>query len=179
MKTPWMVRLFIFVAVLVAAPAVFGQADASRDKTRDRLNALLTRVGPEIKVTFQASSKSQYVFVGMMKEGLTNAESMEIIISVTEDQTIRFRVFPKYKGDYINIDKARNSSQLLRKLIQLNYGTFLFWGADDTGDIFSGYTFTLESGFPDEALKIVLASIKNADKFVGEMKPSIDGTSAP
>ena len=49
---------------------------------------------------------------------------------------------------------------------------------DETGDIFTGYTFTLESGFPDEAIKIVLRSIVNSDKFVGEMSPFIDGSSA-
>lgn len=178
MKTPRLFRLFLIVSLLSFAPAVFGQ-DATRDKTKDRLNALLARVGPEINVTFAPTSKSPYVFSGVMRDGLKNAESFEIVIVVTEDQTIRFRVFPKYKNDYINIDKVRNTPQLLRKLIQLNYGTFLFWGADDTGDIFTGYTFTLESGFPDEALRIVLSSIKNSDKFVGEMKPSIDGTSAP
>ena len=44
---------------------------------------------------------------------------------------------------------------------------------------FSGYTLTLESGFPDEAIKIVLESIRNSDKYVGEMRASIDGSSAP
>ena len=114
-----------------------------------------------------------------MKEGLTNAESMEIVITVTSKDTIGFRVFPHYKGGYINIDKARNSNQLLRKLVQLNESTFLFWGADDTGDVFTGYTFTLESGFPDEAIKIVLSSIRNSDQFVGDLRPSIDGSNAP
>ena len=178
MKTPWMFRLLLFITVLVTVPAIYAQ-EATRDKTRDRMNALLTRVGPDIKVAFQQSTKSQYVFTGMMREGLTNCESMEIVITVTQKDTIGFRVFPHYKGGYINIDKARNTTQLLRKLVQLNDSTFLFWGADDTGDIFTGYTFTLESGFPDEAIKIVLSSIKNSDQFVGEMRPSIDGSNAP
>lgn len=178
MKTPWMYRSLLFVAVLILVPAVYGQ-DASRDKTRDRMSALLARVGPDIKVAFQPSSKSEYVFTGMMREGLKNCESMEIVITVTTKETIGFRIFPHFKGGYINIDKARNTVQLLRKLAQLNDSTFLFWGADDTGDIFTGYTFTLESGFPDEAIKIVLSSIKNSDQFVGEMRPSIDGSNAP
>lgn len=175
MKSPWMIRLLLLITVLIAAPAIYGQAEATQEKTRLRLTALLERVGPDINVTFKPSAKSQFVFSGIMREGLVNAEGLEIIVTVTEDQTIRFRVFPKYKGGYINIDKAKNSPQLLRKLVQLNSSTFLFWGADNDGDIFTGYTFTLESGFPDEALKIVLSSIKNSDKFVGEMKPSIDG----
>jgi hypothetical protein len=50
---------------------------------------------------------------------------------------------------------------------------------DSSSDVFAGYTFTLESGFPEEAVTIVLRSIKNSDKFVGDMRPNIDGTSAP
>lgn len=171
-------RLLFFLLILLAAPAAFGQEnspEATREKTRQRLNALLERAGPDIKVDFQPSSKSQFVFTGMMRDGLTNAEKLEIVITVTSKDTIGFRVFPHYKGGYINIDKAKNSAQLLRKLVQLNESTFLFWGADDTGDVFTGYTFTLESGFPDEAIKIVLSSIRNSDQFVGELRPSIDG----
>jgi len=179
MKTPMMFRLAILFLVLTTAPLVFAQENAAREKTRERMSGLLARVGPEIKVAFQPSSKSPFVFTGSMREGLTNSDSLEIVINVTDKDTISFRIYPHYKGGYINIDKARNTMQLLRKIAQLNDATFLFWGADDTGDVFSGYTFTLESGFPDEALKIVLSSIKNSDKFVGEMRPSIDGSNAP
>ncbi len=182
MRNPHTLRSLILIAFLIAAPAIVAQdatAEAAREKTRTRLSALLQRVGPEIKVNFQPSSKSQFVFTGVMRDGLTNSELLEIVISVTPKDTIGFRVFPHYKGGYINIDKAKNTTQLLRKLVQLNESTFLFWGADDTGDVFTGYTFTLESGFPDEAIKIVLSSIKNSDQFVGEMRPSIDGSNAP
>ena len=184
MKFSPIIRLSLFLTILTTAPVVFAQAapdqaNEAREKTRVRMSALLQRIGPEIKVNFQPSSKSQYVFTGAMKEGLTNAEMMEIVITVTSKDTIGIRIFPHYKGGYINIDKARNSMQLLRKLLQLNESTFLFWGADDTGDVFTGYTFTLESGFPDEAIKIVLSSIRNSDQFVGELRPSIDGTNAP
>ena len=176
MKSPRIFGLLLFASLLLSAPALYAQDTTGRDKTRDRLNALLTRVGPDIGISFQQSSKSTYVFTGMLKDGLKNCDSFEIVISVTNKETIGFRIFPHYKGGYINIDKARNTVQLLRKLAQLNDSTFLFWGADDTGDIFTGYTFTLESGFPDAAIKIVLESIKNSDQFVGEMRPSIDGT---
>jgi hypothetical protein len=181
MRFPRMIRAFLLLSILATASAVFAQdtADGSRDKTRARMSALLERAGPELKVEFKPSSKSQYVFTGVMRDGLVNSEYFEIVITVTSKETISFRVFPHYKGNYINIDKARNPTQLLRKLAQLNDSTFLFWGADDTGDVFTGYTFTLESGFPDEAIKIVLTSIKNSDQFVGEMRPSIDGTNAP
>ena len=180
MKRFGTVRSLILIFVLIGtAPTVFSQnaVDASSEKTRERLSALLARVGPEIDVNFQPSSQSKYVFTGVLKEGLKNADSMEIVITVTDKQIIGFRIFPHYKGRYININKVRNTTQLLRKIVQLNESTFLFWGADDSGDVFTGYTFTLESGFPDEAIKIVLSSIINSDQFVGQMRPSIDGTS--
>jgi len=179
MKIPRVVGLFICLAILAAASPAFSQDnDPAREKTRERLNALLTRVGPEMGVSFKPSSKSPYVFTGVLRDGLKHAESFEIVISVTTKETIGFRIFPHYRGGYINIDKAKNTSQLLRKLAQLNDSTFLFWGADDSGDIFTGYTFTLESGFPDKAIEIVLSSIRNSDQFVGEMRPAIDGSSA-
>jgi hypothetical protein len=48
------------------------------------------------------------------------------------------------------------------------------WPANDTGDVFAAYTFTLESGFPAESITTVLRSIKNCDQFIAEMKPMID-----
>lgn len=177
---PRVVRLSICLAILLAtaATAFSQETDQTREKTRERLNALLTRVGPDLGVAFKPTSKSPYVFSGVLRDGLKNADSFEIVISVTTKETIGFRIFPHYKGAYVNIDKAKNSSQLLRKIVQLNDSTFLFWGADDTGDVFTGYTFTLESGFPDKAIEIVLSSIKNSDQFVGEMRPAIDGSTA-
>ena len=174
------IQFFLLTVIMISAPAVYAQADAnaSREKTRDRLNALLEREGPNMKVSFRQSDKNPWNFIGVLRDGLKNAESMEIVIMVSAKETIGFRVFPHYKGGYINIDKVRNTTQLLRQLIQFNEKTFLYWGADDTGDVFTGYTFTLESGFPDEAIKIVLASIKNSDQFVGEIRPSIDGSTA-
>ena len=176
-----MFQLFLFVLILIAAPSVYCQdtSDAVREKTRERLGALLQREGTAINVTFRQSEKNPFNFVGVLKDGLKNADKMEIVIMVSKRDTIGFRIFPHYKGGYINIDKVRNTTQLLRQLVQFNEKTFLFWGADDTGDVFTGYTFTLESGFPDDAIKIVLASIKNSDQFVGEMRPSIDGTNSP
>jgi hypothetical protein len=176
-----LIQCSLFISILIAAPAVYCQdtSDAAREKTRERLGALLTREGPGIKVSFRQSEKNPFNFIGVLKEGLKNAESMEIVIMVSKRDTIGFRIFPHFKGGYINIDKVRNTTQLLRQLVQFNEKTFLFWGADDTGDVFTGYTFTLESGFPDDAIKIVLASIKNSDQFVGELRPSIDGSNAP
>jgi hypothetical protein len=73
---------------------------------------------------------------------------------------------------------VKDREGLMRLLLRLSDRAFLFWGADEAGDVFTGYTFTLESGFPDESIKIVLRSIVNSDKFIGELRPFIDGSSA-
>lgn len=170
----------IFSLMITSASAVFAQtSDTSRNRTRDSLAALLDKAGPGINVAFRQSTKQPYNYVGVLKQGLVNAESFEIVISVTSNETIGFRVYPHYKNGYINVDKVRNGPGMMRQLLRLSDRAFLFWGADESGDIFTGYTFTLESGFPDEAIRIVLRSILNSDKFIGELRPNIDGTPAP
>ena len=179
-------KRFLMGLLLVAtmtgwAPSVISQTTDSpaRIKTREQLAQLLETVGPKIKVSFRRSEKQPFNYVGVLKDGLTNADGMEIVIAVTADQTIGFRIYPHYNGAYINIDKARNSAGLMRQLLRLSDRNFLFWGIDETADVFAGYTFTLESGFPDAALTVVLRSISGLDKFVGQMKPMVEGTPTP
>jgi len=160
---------------LANVPANGGDDETDRNKTRDQLAKLLDNIGPTINVSFSQSQKQPYNYVGTLKTGLANAESFEIVISVTPKDTIGFRIYPHYKNGYINVDKANNRAALMRLLLRLSDRAFLFWGADETGDIFTGYTFTLESGFPEEAIKVVLRSIINSDKFVGEMRTVIEG----
>ena len=174
-----LLALVVALTMTVFAPYVCGQTtdDPARVKTRDQLGLLLDKIGPLVKVSFRRSEKQPFNYVGVLKEGLSNADSMEIVIGVTGDQTIGFRIFPHYKGGYVNVDKAQKSAGLMRQLLRLSDKNFLFWGVDETGDVFSGYTFTLESGFPEAALTIVLRSIANLDKYVGDMKPMLDGNS--
>ena len=181
MKRTFAILFFVLTTISVSAvyQPVFGQDDeAARNRTRDQLAKLLDRTGSDIKVTFSQSQKQPYNYVGTLRSGLVNADSFEIVISVTPKETIGFRIYPHYKNGYINVDKVKNSASLMRLLLRLSDRAFLYWGADEAGDIFTGYTFTLESGFPDEAIKIVLRSIVNSDKFVGEMRPFIDGSAA-
>jgi len=42
-------------------------------------------------------------------------------------------------------------------------------GMDDSHDLFAGFTITLESGFPEEAVRIVLRSIPLVDDAVGDL----------
>ena len=173
--------IFLFILSTFSVSAVYGQQDdeaAARNRTREQLAALLEKVGAEINVDFKQSQKQPFNYVGSLRAGLVNTESFEIVISVTTKDTIGFRIYPHYNKGYINVDKVKDRAGLMRLLLRLSDRAFLFWGADESGDIFTGYNFTLESGFPDEAIRIVLRSIANSDKFVGEMRPFIDGTSA-
>ena len=179
MKRTFAIVLFILSTLSVSA--VYGQQDeeaAPRNRTREHLEALLEKTGAEMKVAFKPIQKQPFHYVGSLTAGLVNTESFEIVITVTAKDTINFRIYPHYSKGYINVDKVKDRVGLMKLLLGLNDHTFLFWGADESGDIFTGYTFTLESGFPDEAIRIVLLSIANSDKFVGEMRPFIDGTSA-
>ncbi|MFN2597454.1 MAG: hypothetical protein ABR563_09755 [Pyrinomonadaceae bacterium] len=152
--------------------------EAARVATRDRLRKLLEVAGQEkgINIPFRQSDKNPFNFIGVKRDGLTNTDFFEIVIGVPKDQTISFAAYPHYNGGYINIDKVKNSFGLTRQLLNFNAHNFLYWGADDTGDIFAGYTITLESGFPEEAIKVVLYSIQPLDQFVGQMRPFVDGT---
>src|SRR5713101_676757 len=59
------------------------QETASRDATREKLRTLLDTTGPKINVAFKQSDTNPYNFVGIMSTGLTNADSFEIVISVS------------------------------------------------------------------------------------------------
>jgi hypothetical protein len=178
MRRTFAIVLFILTTITVSS--VYGQQDdpAARIRTRERLAALLDKAGPDIKVAFRQSQQQPFNYVGSLSTGLVNAESLEIVISVTPKDTLGFRIYPHFNKGYINVDKVKNPSAFMRQLLRLSDRAFLYWGADESGDVFTGYTFTLESGFPEEAIKIVLRSIANSDKFIGELRPSIDGSSA-
>ncbi|MEP6568630.1 MAG: hypothetical protein ABJC10_02560 [Acidobacteriota bacterium] len=178
MKRAFVIVLFILSTLCVSA--VYGQQDneTARNRNRERLATLLEKAGPEINIDFKQSQKQPYNYVGSLRTGLVNAESFEIVISVTAKDTIGFRIYPHYNKGYINVENVKDRAGLMKLLLRLSDRAFLFWGADETSDVFTGYTFTLESGFPDEAIKIVLRSIVNSDKFIGEMRPFLDGSSA-
>lgn len=178
MKQIFAIILFIASAASVASAYPMPDDEAARIRTREKLAQLLEKLGPTINVAFSQSQKQPFNYVGSLRTGLVNAESFEIVISVTPKDTIGFRIYPHYKKGYINVDKVNNAKGLMRLLLRLSDRAFFYWGVDETGDVFTGYTFTLESGFPDEAIRIVLRSIMNSDKFVGEMRPFVDG-SAP
>ena len=159
-------------------PATTQQA-TTRDANREKLRTVLDTAGTKINVDFRQSDKQPYNFVGVLKTGLKNADAFEIVISVSAEETIHFRIFPHYGNAYVNVDKVRSTETLLRQMARFSDQNFLFWGADGSGDIFAGYNFTLESGFPEASIRVVLNSVAKLDAFVGQMRPSIDGSAAP
>lgn len=165
-------------SMIAVQPQSAAQKEAARNSVREKLRVLLESAGQrrDINAIFRQSTQQPYNFVGMMTDGFKNVDSLEVLVGATPDETISVIVFPHYNGSYINIDKAKSPFGLLRRLINLNDHNFLYWGADDSGDVFCGYTITLESGFPTEALLMVLRSIRNTDQFIGQLRPLIDGT---
>ncbi|HLH93050.1 MAG TPA: hypothetical protein VKX28_31895 [Xanthobacteraceae bacterium] len=166
--------LLTVMGLVGAPPSASAQ---QRDATRERLRAALAVSGPKIGVHFKQSTKNAYNFIGTATTNLKNAESFEIVVSATESDTIGFRIYPHYKGGYINLDRVQDRAKFARHLLYLSDQNFLFWGVDDSNDAFCGFTFTLESGFPTAAIDVVVRSIPNQDKYVGQLRPFIDGSS--
>jgi len=181
-----MKRLMLLPLLLLSltcfASITNAQDDAKRDGTREKLRQLLETAGQrkDVNTTFKLAAKNPYNFVGTMEAGMnfSHVDHLEIVISVTKDETIGFRVYPHYKGGCINVDKAKDPLGFAKKLLVMSDRNFLYWGIDDEADAFAAYTFTLESGFPSDAIIIVLRSIRNTDGFVGELRPFIDGSGA-
>ena len=135
-----------------------GDKEAARKATREHLRRVLETAGKlaDVNIKFQQSETHPYNFVGVIEDGLKHSDSLEVVVGVTAFETIGFRIYPHYKGGYINVDKAKDGPALMRQLLRLTDRNFLYWGIDDTSDVFSGYTVTLESGFPEEVVLIVL-----------------------
>ena len=161
----------LVTALLVGAVSTAWAQDGDRDATRDRTRSALRQIGPKLGVTFQQSQANPYNFSASMTDNISEAQSMEIIVMVGKNDILTVRVFPHVSGNkYINVDRAANSTGLMRKLLANNAGDFFHWGMDDVYDVFAEFTFTLESGFPEEALDVVLRSVELLDKKVGEME---------
>ena len=67
------------------------------------------------------------------------------------------------------VEKDLVAALKAQEALKLSGENFLFWGMDGEHDMFAGFTVTLESGFPDAAVRIVLASIPLVDDAVGDL----------
>lgn len=177
MKANGILTTLVLVLTLVAVPVNAQKSLADRAATREQLSQLLARHGSrdDVNIVFRPSRSNEWNFSGTRTTGLTYSDSLEVIAAVGDRQTLSFMVYPRYKGNYIGIERARDSMGLMRHLLELTNETFFYWGVDTDGDVFCGFNFTLESGFPSEAILVVLSSIENMDRYVGELRPFIDG----
>jgi len=180
MKTLRLLMFFLacpgFLTALTGADTP-ADKEAARKATLEHLRKVLDAAAKleDVNVTFRQSETQPYNFVGFIEDGLKNSERLEVVVGVTAFETIGFRVYPHYKGGYINVDKAKDGPALMRKLLRMTNRGFMYWGIDETNDVFSGYTITLESGFPEEVVVVVLRSLRNTDGFVGELRADVDG----
>lgn len=143
--------------------------------TRDRLDSLLHAYGSTLKMKFYRSSDNDpFQIEGTFDKGLRYASRFELQFNVTAENTIGVRVYPNLYNERINIDDARDRNALALQLLHFSARSFFSWGLDDESNVFARFTFTLESGFPEEAIKIVLRSIPLLDDSVGEMNRLID-----
>jgi hypothetical protein len=172
----WMVAVAV-ISFLLGGQAFAQQEKNTRDQIRRQLGQLLDSVGPKINIVFRQHQETQWTYVGILTERLIYANRMEVYLVVDDKENISFEIFPLYNNKYINLDKVKDSGGLMRRMLKMNYNGFFYWGADKENDIFAGFTITLESGFPAEAIEMVLKSVHNLDKTVGEWRPLIDGSS--
>ena len=117
----------VFTVSEAGAVAAQADADAGRAATRDKLEALLAAYAPARAMRFHRNAKQPFNIDGSINSGLTYASTFEIVITITEKQTIAFRVYPHYQGPYINLDKVRDPSGLMEKLLRLSDHGFFFW----------------------------------------------------
>ena len=167
----------LLLALCVGGPA-FGDA-ASRGAARKKLETMLTkRVGPAINVGFEAAADNPFRFAGVMRTPLRNCDAIEIVIGITPSETIYVRAFPRYQGGYVSVAKATAEGALLRAALRASFDGFFFWAVDESGDLCAGYTLSLESGFPEAVLEVVLRSLPGLDATFGQFRVHVDG-SAP
>jgi hypothetical protein len=166
------------LVALIALPCVPLGAqktdDATRIKNRAQLADLLKKAEDETRMHFAQNAENPFNYSTVVTGGLSTADSFEVVIGATDSDTIFMNAFPKYKGKYINVDRAKDPAALTRLLLRLTARTFLHWGVDSDGDVFCGFTFTLESGFPPEAITVVLQSIANHDQYITEIRALLE-----
>jgi hypothetical protein len=149
-------------------------SDAVRDSTRRQLETLLSTYGPAREMRFQRSADQPFDAVGVFDKPMRYVSRLEIIVSVTGQRTIGFRVYPRLHGVHVNLDRVRRRSLFMETLLRDADQSFLHWALDQNLDLFAGFTFTLESGFPEDAIKVVIRSIPLLDRPVGELVPLIE-----
>jgi hypothetical protein len=149
--------------------AAQADSDTVRVATRQKLEALLAAYPLAREMQFQRSAKEPFNIAGSYSRGLRYVSTFEIVWNVTTKQTIGLRIYPHWNGAYINLTKFQSRGSFMESLLHDANGGFFHWAVDPSLDVFAGFTFTLESGFPDDAIREVILSIPLLDGTVGKL----------
>ena len=147
-------------------------ADSVQAVTLEKLKAVIATYEPARAIRWYRAG-DPFDLDGFYDKGLHWASRLEINITVTRQATIWLRVYPQYYEHHINLNRVHDPNGLMQQMLRFSYHNFFFWGLDDNRDAFAGYQFTLESGFPEEAVKEVIKSIPLIDESVGDLTPYI------
>lgn len=147
-------------------------ADSVQAVTLEKVKAVIATYEPAREIRWYRAS-NPFDLDGFYDKGLHWSSRLEIYITVTHQTTIWLRVYPQYYGHHINLNRVHDPKGLMQQMLRFSYHNFFFWGLDDNLDAFAGYQFTLESGFPEEAVKEVIKSIPLIDGSVGDLTPFI------
>ncbi len=147
---------------------------ATRLETRGKIEALLTTSAKALGFRrWYRDDNDPFEILAFYDQGLKYASRMEVKIIVTHQNTIGFRVFPHWNGpgpgSYIDLDYVKDAKGLMQRALQLSAENFMFWGLDPSKHMFASFTVTLESGFPDAVVRVVLQSVPLVDDSVGDL----------
>lgn len=137
----------------------------------ETLRGSLNEFGKKVNVHFQQDGANPGAFVGVLSQGLFQTDAFVISVKIDKTNTLLVRSYPQIGGHYLNIESASDKSGLMRSLLRQTDSNFLFTIVDRSGNIGYGYNISLESGYPDKVVDVVLRSIGNSDAFVGKIKP--------
>ena len=171
------------LATLLAAASIFIAAPASaqstaRDATREKVRQVLETAGArsDVNVAFPPEHERS-----VQLHRLDDREHGERRLDggAGQHHEVRYDRLPGVSALQEGLHQPRpreRRERFARKLLLFTEQNYMYWGADEMGDVFSGFTISLESGFPQEVMVIVLRSIKSSDECVGELRPFIDGS---
>lgn len=144
-------------------------SDTVRVAIRQKLEALLDAYPLARDMQFQRSARDPFSMAGSYSRGLRYVSTFEVVWTVTTKQTIGLRVYPHWNGAYINLSRFQPRGRFMEGLLRDADTDFFHWAVSPSLDVFAGFTFTLESGFPEEAIRVVISSIPLLDGAVGKL----------
>jgi len=147
---------------------------ATRVETRGKIEALLATYSKALGFhRWYRSADEPFDILVFYDNGLKYASRLEVVIVVSRQNTIGIRVFPHWNGpgpgSFIDLDNVRDAKGLMQRALQLSAENFMFWAVDGSQHLFACFTVTLESGFPDAVVRIVLQSVPLLDDSVGDL----------